>query len=255
MGDMSAEPSMEDILSSIKRIIAEEGETATAASRARRATRIMNPQAQPGGFGHDEILELSDPVRVSDEEAPVAIDRPAAIEPASESPTPFSRPANAPVELLLRRRVATPAEKATPSLSPVEPVQSAPAVEPAQSAPAAEAAQSASAVEPAQSASAVEPAQSASVVKPERSASAADPAPSPPVTDPILSSRAADASRGSLDALSRLIVKPDVAGSDTLEGLVREMLRPMLREWLDSHLPAMVETMVSREIARITGSR
>ncbi|MEO8373835.1 MAG: DUF2497 domain-containing protein, partial [Sphingomonas bacterium] len=29
----------------------------------------------------------------------------------------------------------------------------------------------------------------------------------------------------------------------------------MLREWLDSHLPAMVETMVAREITRITGSR
>jgi cell pole-organizing protein PopZ len=242
---------MEDILSSIKRIIAEEGETATAASRARRASRIMNPQAQPGGFGHDEILELSDPVRVSDEEAPIAIDRPAidrpaAAEPASESPAPFSRPANAPVELLLRRRLAPPAETTTPSLSAVEPAQSASAVEPAQSAPA---------VETAQSAPAVEPAQSAPAAKPAKSAPAADPAPSPTVADPILSSRAADASRGSLDALSRLVIKPEVAGSDSLEGLVREMLRPMLREWLDSHLPAMVETMVSREIARITGSR
>jgi cell pole-organizing protein PopZ len=244
MGDMSAEPSMEDILSSIKRIIAEEGETATAASRARRASRIMNPQAQPGGFGHDEILELSDPVRVSDEEAPVADDRvandrPAAAEPASESPAPFSRPANAPVELLLRRRLAPPAETTSPSPSAVEP---APAAEPA---PA----------EPAQSAPAIEVAQAAPAVKPAKSAPAADPVPSPPVADPILSSRAADASRGSLDALSRLVVKPEVAGSDSLEGLVREMLRPMLREWLDSHLPAMVETMVSREIARITGSR
>jgi len=33
---------------------------------------------------------------------------------------------------------------------------------------------------------------------------------------------------------------------------VREMLRPMLREWLDAHLPEMVETMVAREIAKIT---
>jgi cell pole-organizing protein PopZ len=31
------------------------------------------------------------------------------------------------------------------------------------------------------------------------------------------------------------------------------MLRPMLKEWLDAHLPAMVETMVKREIDRITG--
>ena len=69
----------------------------------------------------------------------------------------------------------------------------------------------------------------------------------------ILSRQTADASRGALEALSRLVVKPDTAGSDTLEGLVREMLRPMLREWLDANLPELVEQMVAREIARITG--
>lgn len=75
----------------------------------------------------------------------------------------------------------------------------------------------------------------------------------PPRTDAILSPHAAEASRGPLDALSRLVVKPDVSGSDTLEGMVRELLRPMLRDWLDTHLPAMVEQMVAREIERITG--
>ena len=70
-----------------------------------------------------------------------------------------------------------------------------------------------------------------------------------------LAATAAEATRGPLEALSRLIVKPDVPGSDTLEGLVREMLRPMLREWLDANLPRMVEEMVQREIARITAAR
>ena len=69
----------------------------------------------------------------------------------------------------------------------------------------------------------------------------------------ILSQNAADASRGALDALSRLVVRPDVPGSDSLEGLVREMLRPLLREWLDANLPAVVEAMVAKEIARISG--
>jgi cell pole-organizing protein PopZ len=73
--------------------------------------------------------------------------------------------------------------------------------------------------------------------------------------DPILSDRVAEASREKLEALSRLIVKPQVAGSDTLEGLVREMLKPMLRDWLDQNLPQLVEQIVAREIARITGSR
>jgi len=35
--------------------------------------------------------------------------------------------------------------------------------------------------------------------------------------------------------------------------MVREMIRPMLREWLDANLPLMVESMVAREISRITG--
>jgi cell pole-organizing protein PopZ len=232
MGDISAEPSMEDILSSIKRIIAEEGETATAASRARRATRILTPHSEPGGFGHDEILELSDPVRASDEEAPVATDQ-----PASELPAPFSRPVSAPVESILKQRVHLPSSSKsvlTPLATP-EPVGEP--VADSIPAPVADSNPAAPAAEPVSVAPAVDPISAA------------------PAAEPIVSPRAADASRGSLDALSRLIVRPEVAGSDSLEGLVREMLRPMLREWLDSHLPAMVETMVSREIARITGAR
>jgi cell pole-organizing protein PopZ len=38
-----------------------------------------------------------------------------------------------------------------------------------------------------------------------------------------------------------------------LEGLVRELVKPMLRDWLDANLPQIVETMVAREISRITG--
>ena len=68
----------------------------------------------------------------------------------------------------------------------------------------------------------------------------------------IVSPRVAEASRGSLEALSRMMVKPEPTSDGTLEGLVRDMLRPMLREWLDTHLPEMVEAMVAREIARIT---
>ncbi|WP_374408040.1 DUF2497 domain-containing protein [Pelagerythrobacter sp.] len=45
------------------------------------------------------------------------------------------------------------------------------------------------------------------------------------------------------------------SGETSLEGLVREMLRPMLAEWLDTNLPGMVEKMVKAEIARIAGKR
>jgi len=34
----------------------------------------------------------------------------------------------------------------------------------------------------------------------------------------------------------------------TLEGMIREMLRPMLKEWLDSNLPYLIERLVKKEI-------
>lgn len=155
MGDISTEPSMEEILSSIKRIIAEEGDAAVA-SRTRRgkAPSATTASARAPRAGDEDpedeaVLELREPV----EEAPVQQD------------------------------TARPAARA----------------------------------------------------------------------ETILSERAVEATRGPLEALSRMVVKPEVAGSDTLEGLVRELLKPMLRDWLDANLPQIVEAMVAREITRITG--
>lgn len=45
------------------------------------------------------------------------------------------------------------------------------------------------------------------------------------------------------------------SGETSLEGMVREMLRPLLAEWLDQNLPGMVESMVRSEINRIAGKR
>jgi cell pole-organizing protein PopZ len=42
------------------------------------------------------------------------------------------------------------------------------------------------------------------------------------------------------------------ANGRTIEDLVKEMLRPMLKEWLDRNLPPMVERFVEREIVRLT---
>ncbi|HEY1124003.1 MAG TPA: DUF2497 domain-containing protein [Sphingobium sp.] len=69
----------------------------------------------------------------------------------------------------------------------------------------------------------------------------------------VLSDISAKAARDSLENLSKMLVRSDDSPSNTLEGLVREMLRPMLKEWLDANLPVVVETMVKREIDRITG--
>lgn len=66
--------------------------------------------------------------------------------------------------------------------------------------------------------------------------------------------------RENFEALALLAepgAKPQIvrSGETSLEGMVREMLRPMLAQWLDQNLPGMVEEMVQAEIARIAGKR
>jgi cell pole-organizing protein PopZ len=46
-----------------------------------------------------------------------------------------------------------------------------------------------------------------------------------------------------------------VHNARTLEDLVREMLRPMLKTWLDDNLPSMVERIVRAEIERVSRGR
>jgi cell pole-organizing protein PopZ len=46
-----------------------------------------------------------------------------------------------------------------------------------------------------------------------------------------------------------------VQNARTLEDLVREMLRPMLKTWLDDNLPSMVERLVRAEIERVSRGR
>lgn len=76
----------------------------------------------------------------------------------------------------------------------------------------------------------------------------------------LIDRRAADAMRQSLAALTMLSepgASPQIvrSGETSLEGLVREMLRPMLAQWLDTHLPDLVERLVKAEIARIAGKK
>ncbi|WP_019833490.1 DUF2497 domain-containing protein [Sphingomonas sp. PR090111-T3T-6A] len=86
---------------------------------------------------------------------------------------------------------------------------------------------------------------------------AAEPAPSAsaskPGVDGLTSTTAAVASRNAFAALSQLQVRAETGQENTLEGLVTDMLRPMLREWLDRELPTLVERLVSAEVARLSG--
>lgn len=77
---------------------------------------------------------------------------------------------------------------------------------------------------------------------------------------PLLPETTTASMRESLAALAILSepgAQPQIvrSGETSLEGLVRDMLRPMLAEWLEKNLPPMVEKMVGAEIARIVGKR
>ena len=77
---------------------------------------------------------------------------------------------------------------------------------------------------------------------------------------PLITPALREAMQENLAALAMLAepgARPQIvrSGETSLEGLTRDLLRPMLAEWLDKNLPAMVERMVQAEIARIVGKR
>lgn len=52
-------------------------------------------------------------------------------------------------------------------------------------------------------------------------------------------------------ALGKLISKMEIRGDNTIEGLVKEMLKPMIKDWLDANLANIVEEKVEAEVQRI----
>jgi len=89
--------------------------------------------------------------------------------------------------------------------------------------------------------------------------------PAPPVSRPVEEPRRAALDGGSLisaatsaavdSAFNTLAQTVLVQNGRTLEDLVREMLRPMLKTWLDDNLPSMVERLVRAEIERVSRGR
>ncbi|WP_161595977.1 DUF2497 domain-containing protein [Flavisphingopyxis soli] len=71
----------------------------------------------------------------------------------------------------------------------------------------------------------------------------------------ILSSDALAASRQTLASLLHIGSDTPAAPATaptTIDDLVRESLKPMLKGWLDEHLPGLVERIVTREVERLT---
>ncbi|MFL6735187.1 MAG: DUF2497 domain-containing protein [Sphingomicrobium sp.] len=71
---------------------------------------------------------------------------------------------------------------------------------------------------------------------------------------PLLDQDAAETSRSSIETLAAIAAAaPPPPTVNPLEEMVREMLKPILKQWLDEHLPKIVDEHVKREITRITG--
>ncbi len=85
---------------------------------------------------------------------------------------------------------------------------------------------------------------------------APQPAPAPTAprsqhVDSIISQPTVSAAAGSFTRLAGSLRLADTQGQ-SLEGVVRDLLRPMLRDWLEQNLPAIVESKVEAELDRIS---
>ena len=76
-----------------------------------------------------------------------------------------------------------------------------------------------------------------------------------PEEEILVSDPAADATAGAFAQLSENVSSVHGVlmggGQRTLEDLVKELLKPMLKAWLDENLPPLVERLVKREIAKL----
>ena len=71
---------------------------------------------------------------------------------------------------------------------------------------------------------------------------------------PLLDDEAATETAASLAQLSTVAASaPPPSAGNPLEEMLKDMLRPVLKQWLDEHLPRIVDEHVKREISRITG--
>ncbi len=82
-------------------------------------------------------------------------------------------------------------------------------------------------------------------------APAPQPAPLPSLgaDEHLVGDPAAEAAAMAFGRLSQHIAMP--AEGRTLEDVVRELLRPLLKAWLDDNLPAIVQAQVAQEVERI----
>ena len=97
------------------------------------------------------------------------------------------------------------------------------------------------------------------VLELDSSMAAGEPQPEPEPLDlgpPLLNEDAASESAAKLAELSTVAAAaPPPPAGHPLEDMLKDMLRPVLKQWLDENLPRIVDEHVKREISRITGKQ
>ncbi|PIO98741.1 PopZ family protein [Pleomorphomonas carboxyditropha] len=219
----SAEPSMEEILASIRRIIADEPEgkeaaapkpaPAKAAAPKREVETMAKPALEDEHISEEDLDKLF--AQSGDDEDEPEMD----VDDADDGDEP---------EVLDLADVATVDEAAALELveglkdDEAEVAFAEPDSEPLPSEP------------------------------PKAAAPRARPAPEPEVEEPLVSAAASATVQSAFGQLSHTVL---AANARTLDDLVKEMLRPMLRAWLDENLPVIVERLVRAEIERVSRGR
>jgi hypothetical protein len=273
------ETSMDDILASIRRIIADD-DALPLSRRARDAA--PSAAARAAAPGADAFVSLGE--RLTRRSAPVEPESAFAPEPATLAPRPpllklrrfAARPEPAPEGTDQQASAfevpgddvsadrAAPEEIPAPPPSAPSPLELRPSLAEAETADEPPSASVVTLVQP--SAQVVEsrlkigplafraPPFKPAPEKPGRhDVQPAEPVPAPPAaeepSEPALLSPASGAKIGaSFEALAESLLLRDPR---MIERLAREMLRPMLKEWLDDHLPDVVERLVRAEIERV----
>ena len=166
---------------------------------------------------------------ISEDDAPAAEPAPAAPAPVAAAPEPVPAPPPAPV--------AAPEPMAEDILELTQPV--APPVPPAAPAPA-----------PAPVMADFDDIE----IMPREPVRRPEPAyVAPAVDETLLSQTVAESAASHFGILAQTVFMP--GEGRTLEHVVKDLLRPLLKEWLDSHLTAIVEATVQSEVERISRRR
>ncbi len=261
------EPSMEEILASIRRIISDE-ETGAKPAAPLAAVNPAAPADRPAGdiAAPESLKGASDSPAVRSADGPLAVAAPAVRPKADveEDVLVLSESQIAAVTLPADDRdldigfadTPPPAQAATPpetlkvEIAPPPPV-------PAAAAPAAEKEPPAKPAAPPPRPVSPPPAGETPRVPPfvEAAARITDRSRPPEgavVREPLLSERSDEAVNSAFNHLAHTILS---ANARTLEDLVKDMMRPMLKSWLDDNLPGLVERLVREEIERVSRGR